>query len=97
MMLLFVSSFCSAYTQVSGTIEEIYVNETGAVAIKLDEGFTQQAINECATFNGYAGNRTADPALKSLLLAAYSSKSRVKLGVNGCDGNWLKITDVRGY
>ena len=85
------------HIQALGTIKESYVHESGVIAIKFNEGFTSKAIAECTIYNGYAGSRTADPVLKSLLLAAYSSKAKVKVGISGCDGEWLKIIDVRGY
>lgn len=94
---LIFSISAHSYTRTGGTIKEIYIDKDGAVALKLNEGFTAEAIAKCGSFNGYAGIRNADPAMKSLLLAAYASKAIIQLGITGCDGNWLKINDVRGY
>lgn len=92
---LFTSKACNAYSQVTGTIKELYVHEFGQLALTLNEGFPQHAIAECARYNGNAGSRSLSPFLKSLLLAAYISKTKVKIGVAGCDDNWLRIRDIR--
>ncbi|WP_370978418.1 hypothetical protein [Agaribacterium sp. ZY112] len=95
---LLLSLNSHSYTQATGTIKEIYIDKNGAVALKLNEGFSSSVVSaECSTYNGYAGIRDSEPAMKSLLLAAYAAKATIKLGITGCDGNWLKINDVRGY
>ena len=93
---LSMSASVNAYQQASGVIAELYVNQSGEVAVRLGGGFSSEVASECPSHNGYAGNKVPDPILKSLLLAAYVSKSTVKIGVIGCEDNWLKIVDVRG-
>lgn len=97
LMLVFSCYPCFAYKQAEGFIKEIYVNSDGSIALKLHEGFSSDVAAECPGHNGYAGVGVSDGVVKSMLLAAYTTKSKVKLGITGCDNAWLKIFDVRGY
>ncbi len=78
-----------------GKISELYVNaNTGTVAVKLDGGFPNSTqANECPNAE-WAGNSSADPVLKSTLLAAKASKQELKLSISGCDGGWFKLIAV---
>ncbi len=87
------------YSQDSGTITSMYVSQAGSVAVKLDGGFPNASSqNQCATANtnGWSGNSSADPVLKSALLAAKSSKQPVVVTTLGCEGGgtWYKIIDI---
>ena len=95
--LIFFACSSSAYEQQTARIDEIYFHENGSIALKLDGGFSDAMKAECESFNGYAGSRTADDILKAFLLAQYAAEKEVKLGVDGCDGAWLKITTSRGF
>ncbi|MDZ7923415.1 MAG: hypothetical protein U5M23_05010 [Marinagarivorans sp.] len=97
LLVLLLSLPCFAYKQAEGFIKELYVNTDGSIALKLEGGFSSDVTTECPSHNGYAGVRNSDPIVKSMLLAAYTSKSKVKLGIGGCDSAWLKIFDVRGF
>lgn len=78
-----------------GKIGQIYTNASGFLALRLDEPFSEASIQECPDNNGYAGlQSTADPILKSTLLAAFTSQKKVKLVINGCAGSWLNIVQV---
>lgn len=85
------------YSQDMGRISDLYVSESGTVAIVLDGGYPNaNAEGQCPTNNGYAGNLTASPALKAALLSAKASGSVVQVTIIGCDsgGAWFKIVDV---
>lgn len=83
------------YTQDAGKIKTFYANASGGFALQLDVGFPNaQAGGQCTTNNGWAGNSTADPILKSTLLAAKASQQTVNVTIQGCDGSWYKIIDV---
>jgi hypothetical protein len=78
----------------TGVISELYVDNTGAVAIKLKEGFTNSVNGEeCTTSNGWAGVTIDAPELKSALLAAKATNSTVTVIIDGCaaNGAWFKL------
>ena len=88
---------CQLYAKAtsSGKIATIYSTSSGAVALKLDVLFNDNAIAQCPTYNGFAGvKHDADPILKSMLLAAFSSGKRVNLVIDGCFGNWLNVVET---
>ncbi|WP_218420009.1 hypothetical protein [Alteromonas lipotrueae] len=88
----------NAASDSSGKVKEVYSNQEGALALKLDSPFSEGAVQECPQYNGFAGVApTADPILKSMLLAAFSTQKRVKLVINGCNGNWLNIQSIFVY
>jgi len=61
----------------------------------LNEPFSAELVeSECSTYNGFAGTTSADPEMKSALLAAYEAGDKVSLCIEGCDGRWLKIRCV---
>ncbi|OZG72361.1 hypothetical protein BTA51_16660 [Hahella sp. CCB-MM4] len=96
LMLILFSPFSFSASD-TGIIAELYVDEGGSIAIKLDNGFPNATSdNTCSSNNGWAGNTTADPALKSALLAAKAAKSPVTVSMNGCDasGAWIKVHAV---
>lgn len=77
-----------------GVISELYVDDSGGMAIKLNNGFPKSiASNECTTNNGWAGVTSDAPELKSALLAAKATQSTITVGLYGCtsNGSWLKI------
>lgn len=84
-------------SQDSGHITELYTSSTGSIAILLDGGFPNSvAAGQCTTANGFAGNTTADNALKATLMTAKATGATVLVSTSGCDasGYWLKITEV---
>lgn len=96
-IFLFLFASLSYATNDTGIVQEIYIDEGGAVAIKLVEGFPNSVVaSECSTNNGYAGNLAADSALKAALLAAKATGSTVVVSIDGCDagGAWLKVVAV---
>ncbi len=91
--LIIISTFTHAGTSEAGIISELYVNDLGHIAVKLQGGFPN-AEKECPEHNGWAGNSSADPALKSALLAAKTTGATVSLSIYGCDGGWLKVRGI---
>ena len=62
---LFISNLVHAATSDQGTIKALYVDESGNMAIKLNNGFPQAiASGECTTYNGWAGVTADAPTLK---------------------------------
>ncbi|WP_444882712.1 hypothetical protein [Microbulbifer sp. PSTR4-B] len=94
--LLIMLTSASAHSAGSiGTISTYYSTNNGSVALKLKEGFSDEAKNECPTYNGYAGiSGDDDPILKSTLLSAAVAGKKVRLAVDGCENSWIKITAV---
>ena len=80
---------------IEGTIKTIFFKGEQDVALKLNEGFPSSTVqNECPSYNGYAGSHTAPPIIQSALLAAHASQTKVRICIDGCDENWLKVTCV---
>jgi hypothetical protein len=95
LLVILVSPHCFAAGHAAGTLKELFVSDSGSIALKLNEGFDPALINsECPTYNGFAGHSSPDPALKSALLAAFAANQNVKLCISGCNGSWLKVTCV---
>jgi hypothetical protein len=94
-MGILISPYSFAAGQAGGTLKEIFVNEVGAIALRLNEGFDSALVSsKCPTTNGFTGHSNPDPALKSALLAAFAANQKVRLCINGCNGSWLKVTCV---
>ena len=92
---LLTSAYGAGAASVSGTIKTLYGTPNGEVAIKLNEGFSEELINaECPGTNGFAGNKNADPFIKSMLLTAYVSQSNIRISIVGCEDHWLRIANV---
>ena len=96
LILLVIFSFhVNAKAGSSGKVEVIYSTSSGTLALKLDSAFSDAAIAECSSYNGYAGVKSdSDPILKSMLLAAFSSGKRVTLVIDGCAGSWLNVVET---
>ncbi|WP_163835762.1 hypothetical protein [Spartinivicinus ruber] len=94
-MLLCSANALAKYSQDTGKIKEVYVSYGGAIAILLDRPFANAiSTNQCPSSNAYAGNTSADPALKSAILTAKSSGQTVRVTIEGCDSGWFKIIDI---
>lgn len=82
----------------SGKVKAFFAGPNGMVAIQLDNGFPNAKANGvCSSASGaWAGSTTADPILKSALLAAKTSESQVTVTLNGCDsgGLWYKVENI---
>ncbi|MEC4088705.1 MULTISPECIES: hypothetical protein [Pseudoalteromonas] len=93
--LLFSGSALASF-EMSGKIIRLFVSETGSIAVRLDKNYNDSAKQACPGFNGWAGNVSADPILKSTLLAAHASKTNVALSISGCTagGAWVKVAAV---
>ncbi|MCP5078168.1 MAG: hypothetical protein GY951_08960 [Psychromonas sp.] len=97
LIMIVFNNVALASSSDSGVIKQLYVSSSGNIAVKLINGFPNSvAASECSTYNGWAGSTTADPALKSVLLAAKATGSNVSLVISGCDANnsWLKVHAV---
>ena len=95
-LLLSFSQPIIAGTAEEGVISELYIDEAGNIAVKLNGGYPT-ASGECPGNNGWAGNTSADPTMKSALLAAKATGNTVSLSISGCDSvssTWLKINAV---
>ncbi|WP_444901899.1 hypothetical protein ACJJIG_01095 [Microbulbifer sp. SSSA007] len=94
-LLIMLASIPAHSAHTIGTISSYYSTTNGDVAIKLKEGFSDEAEAECPTNNGYAGiSRDDDPILKSTLLSAAVAEKKVRLAVAGCQNSWIKINAV---
>ncbi|WHI49882.1 hypothetical protein P3339_15620 [Microbulbifer sp. MLAF003] len=94
-LLIMLASIPAHSAQTVGTISYYYSTANGAVALKLKEGFSDEAKAECPTNNGYAGiSSDDDPILKSTLLSAAIAEKEVRLNVEGCQSSWIKINAV---
>lgn len=106
LQLLFVLSSVAVCLPVAGAssldtgkVKVFYASGAGAIGVILDSGYPNaQSSGQCVTANdgGWGGSTTADPILKSTLLAAKASQQSVTIVIQGCEmgGNWYKITDV---
>lgn len=90
-----------AYSQDSGKITELYANDSGGIAIHLENGFpnalsSAQCPSVSSNGSWWAGNLTAKSSLKAALMTAKAIGSNVVITINGCEagGAWLKILDV---
>lgn len=96
-MLLAASPCINAASADEGVIQELYVENGGSIAVKLEGGFPNSiAANECSSASGWAGALTPDPVVKSALLMAKASRAPVSLSISGCEagGGWLKLNAV---
>ncbi len=92
--LMFCAAAHAGASSDTGVLTMFYVDASGSVAIQLDGGFPGAvAAGQCATYNGAAGNTTADPALKATLLTAKATGQTIQIITQGCDagGAWLKV------
>ncbi|ALQ08176.1 hypothetical protein D172_008960 [Pseudoalteromonas sp. Bsw20308] len=95
--LIMISSSVMAGTGDVGKISELFVEDSGAMAIKLSNGFPKSiASSECPTNNGWAGVTIDSPELKSALLAAKATQSEVSVSIYGCTRSnaWFKVRSV---
>ena len=96
--LLFSSNSYAKNFEISGKVIELYANETGSIAVRLNthNEYHSSAKAACPSYNGWTGNINADPILKSALLAAKASQTTVRISVRGCDagGAWAKAASV---
>jgi hypothetical protein len=95
--MLISSAAVAGVSQDSGHITQLYVSDSGTIAILLDGGFPNSvAASQCPTANGFAGSTTANNSLKAALMTAKATGSAVAVTTQGCDANggWIKITEV---
>jgi len=100
LLVLFVVIFSnmafSATTDV-GTVSQVYVSYAGHIAVKLNEGIPNiTAAGECSGAT-WVGRYTADPVMKSVLIAAKASGAKVTVSASGCEGGWAKLLGVYMY
>jgi hypothetical protein len=90
--------YAAAYSQDTGTISQLYATPSGAIALKLKNGFINaNATGQCLTSNGFAGLSPANASayFKDALLAATSFNKQVMITISGCEGSsWFKISDI---
>ena len=96
--LLSAHSFAYANFEISGTVIELFANETGSIAVRLNthNDYHGSAKAACPSYNGWVGNVNADPVLKSALLAAKAAQTPIRISVRGCEagGAWAKAASV---
>lgn len=94
-LLVFFSSLSYGYSSDSGKVTRVFATAGGAFAVQIKGGFHNAIANsECVTNNGWAGHSSADPVLKSGILAAKASNQSITVITEGCNGSWLKIRSI---
>ena len=91
------SLFAQSYSIDVGKVIDLYTEQSGKVAVRIEGGFVNaNADGQCPTNNGWAGNYAADPFFKSVLLTARTTGKPARLVIQGCEagGGWLKIVSV---
>jgi hypothetical protein len=87
-----------AYTQDSGKITNIFVSPTGSIAFKVNNGRegipNAVAVYSCSSGGGWIGHNSADPVLKSAVLAAKAANMDIVITIEGCEGDWFKVKDM---
>ncbi|ABD82502.1 hypothetical protein [Saccharophagus degradans] len=94
-IILLSAQSAFSYTQDSGEIHKVFIAASGGIAFTLSGGFPKAIEgNECPEGNGWAGTSSADPALKSAILAAKLAGANVTVTLEGCLGTWYKTKDI---
>ena len=95
-LLVSGTTFSLPYTQDIGKIQKLFVSADGSVAFTLSSGFKNAiADNQCPAAKDYAGLlSTADPIIKSTILAAKAAQQTITVTIIGCHVGWFKIADV---
>ncbi|PAJ71624.1 hypothetical protein CJF42_25735 [Pseudoalteromonas sp. NBT06-2] len=94
-VLLAFSGGALAYSQDTEGVSRVFVTPQGSIALQLKGGFPKAIeTNQCQTNNGWAGLKTSDPVLKSVIIAAKSSGQKLTVTIEGCEGTWFKIKDL---
>jgi len=96
-LLAIPSIAMAAASEVSVTINKLFVDNTGNVAIQLTTPLQPATNAECPANNTFIG--VVAPVAKELvsaLLAAKATQSKVTLALSGCSGNgaWVKLVAV---
>jgi hypothetical protein len=88
----------AGWTQDTGVIEMLYINDFDSMAIHLDNGFPNAIANhQCPASDGYWAGGITDKTLKAALIAAKATDEPIVVTIEGCTagaGGWLKIMDV---
>lgn len=98
--LIGIMSFVPAHaggTQDSGIINNLFINDFGSIAIRLDKGFPNSvAARQCPSADGAWAGGITDKTLKAALLMAKATKAPVAVTIEGCvgGGGWLRITEL---
>ncbi|PNQ53596.1 hypothetical protein C1141_20435, partial [Vibrio agarivorans] len=98
-MLILTATFkvaaSSSFSTDSNQVHRVYVTPDGAIALQLKGGFPRaNEAKQCPGNNGWAGLRTGDPVLKSVIIAAKSSGQSLTVTTLGCEGAWIKILNL---
>ncbi|WP_448567514.1 hypothetical protein [Thalassotalea ganghwensis] len=82
-----------------GKIVQIYADNEGHVAIKLDTGFPDAELNgECPSYNGWVGLHAPNENLLKNIYHARETNSNVTVVTEGCeDTTWIKLKSVYIY
>jgi len=97
LLLMLVSNTAFSASSDTGIISELYIDDSKNMAIKFIDGFpTAIKNNECTTGYSWAGVTADVPEIKSSLLAAKLSGSKVTITMYDCtkNGAWLNIRAV---
>lgn len=83
-------------TNITGKVVKLYTDDSGAMAIRLDNAVSASANAECPTNNGWMGVTDDRKDLKAALLAAKMAGAPVKLILAGCTAGdqWLKVRGI---
>jgi len=86
----------TGYSQDSGQVAEVFASQTGAMAIRLSNGYKNaMAAGQCAASDGtWAGLAAPNSSIKAAIMLAKAQNSTVVITTLGCEGGWLKIMDM---
>ena len=86
----------TGYSQDSGQIAEVFASQTGAIAIRLSNGYKNGiAAGQCPGGDGtWAGLTAPNSSIKAAIMLAKAQNSTVVITTSGCEGGWLKIMDM---
>jgi len=86
----------AGYSQDSGQITDLFASQTGAIAIRLSNGYKNAiAEGQCPAGDGtWAGLVAPNSSIKAAIILAKGQNSTVVITTLGCEGGWLKIMDM---
>ena len=86
----------TGYSQDSGQITEVFASQTGAIAIRLSNGYKNGLVaGQCPGGDGtWAGLTAPNSSIKAAIMLAKAQNSTVVITTSGCEGGWLKIMDM---
>jgi len=86
----------TGWSQDSGHITDLFASQSGAIAIRIDNGYKNAiAAGQCPSSDGaWAGLLAPNASIKAAIMLAKAQNSTVVITTSGCEGGWLKIMDM---